>query len=36
MFILTFLDNILVFLVNETTIRGSVPYMDATLLLFWQ
>nr|DAR34554.1 MAG TPA: hypothetical protein [Bacteriophage sp.] len=34
--ILVFLDNILVFFVNETTIRGSVPYMDATLLLFWQ
>nr|DAX83740.1 MAG TPA: hypothetical protein [Caudoviricetes sp.] len=36
MLILALLDDILVFSINETTIRGSVPYMDATLLLFWQ
>nr|DAH91114.1 MAG TPA: hypothetical protein [Caudoviricetes sp.] len=31
--ILAFLDNILVFLTDKATIRGSVPYMDATLFL---
>nr|DAU10472.1 MAG TPA: hypothetical protein [Caudoviricetes sp.] len=34
MLIFVFLDNILVFLADKATIRGSVPYMDATLFYY--